>query len=69
MQSDGNKEEVFRREYLRTGNASAAYRLAFSCDGLTNDVIHDRSRRLAKKHQTGGRASTQTVSTGETGAR
>ena len=69
IQSDESKEDVFRREYLRTGNASAAYRAVFPCDGLSNDIIHDRSRRLVKKHQTGSKALTKTVSTGETGAR
>ncbi len=69
MQSDKNKDELFHREYHRTGNASAAYRMVFPCEGLSNDIIHDRSRRLVKKHQTGSKAPTKTVSTGETGAR
>ena len=69
MPSDESKEELFFREYLQTGNASAAYRAVFPCNGLPNDIIHDRSRRLVKKQQTGSKASTQTVSTGETGAR
>ena len=69
MPSDESKEELFFREYLQTGSASAAYRAVFPCNGLPNDIIHDRSRRLVKKHQTGGKASTKTVSTGETGVR
>ena len=69
MQSNETRENLFRREYLRTGNASAAYRAVFPCDGLSNDIIHDRSRRLVKKHRTGDKPSVKTVSTGETGAR
>ena len=49
VQSKENKEDVFLREYRRTGNASAAYRLAFPCKGLSDNVIHARARRLARK--------------------
>ena len=68
MQSDESKEDVFRREHIRTGNASAAYRLAFSCDGLTNDVIHARAKRLARKQQTDGCSFAKTIKTDETDA-
>ncbi|MBF0460856.1 MAG: hypothetical protein HQL87_05610 [Magnetococcales bacterium] len=64
LRSDGNVEDVFLREYRRTGNASAAYKLAFQCDGLTSDAIQARARRLMRKHQSDGqlsRNSSQTV--------
>ena len=67
-QADESKEDVFCREYLRMGNASAAYRLAFSCDGLTNDVIHARAKRLARKQQTDGCSFAKRIKTDETDA-
>ena len=63
-----SKEESFIREYQRIGNASAAYRLAFPCDGLTNDVIHARAKRLARKHQTDEGSSPKMPKTDETDA-
>ena len=48
-QSDESKEDVFRREYLRTGNATDAYRQAFSAKGLSDIALRSRAFRLAKK--------------------
>ncbi|MBF0184731.1 MAG: hypothetical protein HQM06_10140 [Magnetococcales bacterium] len=50
--SKPSQEEVFWQECQRAGNASAAYRIAFPCAGLTNDVVHARARRLVKKCRT-----------------
>ena len=47
--SDESKEDVFRREYLRTGNASAAYRDAFGVEGLSQVTLKQRAARLARK--------------------
>ncbi|MBF0401345.1 MAG: hypothetical protein HQL90_11315 [Magnetococcales bacterium] len=58
-------QEKFALEYQRTGNASAAYRVVFPCGGLSNDVIHDRSRRLARKINTAGNFSDKSSHTGE----
>ncbi len=69
LQSKVDREEVFVQEYRQTGNASAAYRVAYPCDGLTNDVVHDRARRLAKKYRTGADFPQKRDSTGETGAK
>ncbi|MBF0400252.1 MAG: hypothetical protein HQL90_05745 [Magnetococcales bacterium] len=49
MQSNESKEDVFRREYLRTGNATDAYRQAFSAKGLSDIALRSRACRLAKK--------------------
>ncbi|MEO5364373.1 MAG: DUF6362 family protein [Magnetococcus sp. DMHC-8] len=49
MPSDESKEDVFRREYLRTGNATDAYRQAFSTQGLSDIALRSRAFRLAKK--------------------
>ena len=49
IQSDESKEDVFRREYLRTGNATDAYRQAFSVKGLSDIALRSRACRLAKK--------------------
>ena len=57
VQPEESKEDAFRREYRRTGNASAAYRLAFQCDGLTSDAIQARARRLMRKHHSDGQLS------------
>ncbi|MBF0098378.1 MAG: hypothetical protein HQM04_11470 [Magnetococcales bacterium] len=54
---DGNEEDLFLREYRRTGNASAAYKLAFQCDGLTSDAIQARARRLMRKYHGDGQLS------------
>jgi hypothetical protein len=64
-----SREEIFIQEYRRTGNASAAYRVAFPCDGLTNDVIHARAKRLARKYQTDGGSSPKMPKTDETDAK
>ena len=49
IQSDESKEDLFRREYLRTGNATDAYRQAFSTKGLSDIALRSRACRLAKK--------------------
>ncbi len=49
IQPGESKEDVFRREYLRNGNATEAYRRAFSVDGLSEIALRSRAFRLAKK--------------------
>ncbi|MBF0401657.1 MAG: hypothetical protein HQL90_12935 [Magnetococcales bacterium] len=51
---DGNANDAFFREYRRTGNASAAYRLAFPDDvvGLDRKALCERARRKLKANQT-----------------
>ncbi|MBF0097157.1 MAG: hypothetical protein HQM04_10700 [Magnetococcales bacterium] len=44
-----SKEDTFRRVYLRTGNASAAYRDAFGMEGLSQVTLKQRAARLARK--------------------
>ncbi|MBF0116608.1 MAG: hypothetical protein HQM04_16390 [Magnetococcales bacterium] len=47
--SASDKESVFCLEYQRTGNATDAYRKAFSADGLSDSALWSRAHRLAKK--------------------
>jgi hypothetical protein len=44
-----SQEELFHREYLRTGNASAAYRAVFGENGLSQVTLKQRAARLARK--------------------
>ncbi|MEO5331334.1 MAG: DUF6362 family protein [Magnetococcus sp. YQC-5] len=44
-----SREDVFRLEFLRTGNATDAYRRAFPCAGLSDASLWSRAHRLAKK--------------------
>ena len=57
VQSKENKEDMFLQEYQRNGNASAAYKLAFQCNGLTGDAIQARARRLVRRCQTDAQPS------------
>lgn len=42
-------EDRFHAEHRRTGNASAAYRSIYQCEGLSNAAVHARASRLARK--------------------
>nr|WP_130471412.1 DUF6362 family protein [Candidatus Magnetaquicoccus inordinatus] len=48
-QPAGNKENDFRDEYLRTGNACAAYRHVFGSEGISQVTLKQRAARLARK--------------------
>ena len=49
LQHEENKEGVFHKEYLRTGNATEAYRQTFPVTGLSDSALWSRAHRLAKK--------------------
>jgi hypothetical protein len=63
IHSGDSKDGVFLVEYERNGNASAAYRVAFQCDRLTNDAVQARARRLLRKYQSDGQRSPQSSTT------
>ncbi|MEO5351227.1 MAG: DUF6362 family protein [Magnetococcus sp. YQC-3] len=44
-----NREDTFRQEFLRTGNACAAYRHVFGAEGITQVTLKQRAARLARK--------------------
>ncbi len=44
-----DNSDAFRMEYLRTGNATEAYRKVFNCEGLSDTALRARASRLAKK--------------------
>lgn len=43
------KQENFCNYYIETGNASEAYRRAYSCDRMKSETINERSSRLLKE--------------------
>ncbi|WP_130471416.1 primase-helicase zinc-binding domain-containing protein [Candidatus Magnetaquicoccus inordinatus] len=47
--TDRDREEAFRREYVRTGNATAAYRSAFVGGELSPESLKQRAARMARK--------------------
>lgn len=45
------KQENFCNYYVETGNASVAYRKAYSCDRMKDKTINERSSRLLKEYK------------------
>lgn len=43
------KQERFCNTYVEIGNASAAYREAYSCDGMKDKTINEKASKLLKK--------------------
>lgn len=41
------KQERFCQEYVRTGNKSEAYRLAYDAENMLPETIHEKSSRLS----------------------
>jgi len=42
------KQEAFARSYMQTGNASAAYRMAYDAENMKDAVIHVKACELLK---------------------
>ena len=45
------KQENFCNYYLETGNASEAYRRAYSCENMKDETVNERSCRLLKEYK------------------
>lgn len=45
------KQENFCNYYVETGNASIAYRKAYSCDRMKDKTINERASRLLKEYK------------------
>ena len=51
------KQENFCNYYLETGNASEAYRRAYSCENMKDETVNERSCRLLKEYKISTRVS------------
>lgn len=49
------KQERFCQEYVKTGNAAAAYRTAYDCTAMKDKTIHNRTGELLKNRGITGR--------------
>lgn len=47
------KQETFSIEYVKSGNASAAYRLAYDAENMSNESINVKSSELLKNGKVG----------------
>lgn len=45
------KQENFCNYYIETGNASEAYRMAYSCENMKDETVNERSCRLLKEYK------------------
>lgn len=45
------KQENFCNFYIETGNASVAYRKAYSCDKMKDKTVNERASRLLKEYK------------------
>ncbi|NCD04268.1 MAG: terminase small subunit [Clostridia bacterium] len=51
------KQENFCNYYIETGNASEAYRRAYSCENMKDETVNERSCRLLKEYKISTRVS------------
>lgn len=44
------KQETFCQEYIKCGNASQAYRIAYNCENMKSETINECASKLLKDH-------------------